>query len=60
MSPLFFISRSRFIVEFGWPAAFSLFLCLSPALYYKFVDMTINNLENTDTETISAFRFRLY
>ena len=56
----FFISRSRFIVEFGWPAAFSLFLCPSPALYYKFVDMRINNLENTDTETISAFRFRLY
>ena len=43
----------------------SLFLCLSLALYSKFVDMTIylshvNNLDNTDTETISAFRFRLY
>ena len=45
-----------FIVEFRWPASFSLFLCLSPALYYKFVDMTVHNLENTDTETISAFR----
>ena len=32
-----------FLVELRWPAAhFSLFLCLSPALYSKFVDMTIN------------------
>ena len=43
----------------------SLFLFLSPALYSKFVDMTtnlvkLNTLDNTDTETISAFRFRLY
>ena len=37
----------------------SLFLCLSLVLYSKFVDMTIY-LNNTDTETISAFRFRLY
>ena len=43
----------------------SLFLCLSLALHSKFVDMTINlsrlnTLDNTDTQTISAFRFRLY
>ena len=42
----------------------SLFLCLSLSLYSKFVDMTIkskpNVLDNTDTETISAFPFRLY
>ena len=41
------------------------FLCLFLALYSKFVDMTIklsklNTLDNTDIETISAFRFRLY
>ena len=40
-------------------------LCLSPALYSKFVDMLdneskLNTLDNTDTETISAFHFRLY
>ena len=42
----------------------SLFLRLSLALHSKFVDMTIhlllNTLDNTDTVTISAFRFRLY
>ena len=47
MSPLFFISRSRSLSPFfslsfaGLPPTFS-FLCLSPALYSKFVDMTIN------------------
>ena len=35
----------------------SLFLCLSPALYSKFVDMTINTLDKTDTET--TYRFPL-
>ena len=35
----------------------SLFLLFSLTLYSKFVDVTINL---TDTETISAFRFRLY
>ena len=34
----------------------SLFLCLSLALYSKFVDLAIT-LDNTDTERISAFRF---
>ena len=46
----------------------SLFLCLSLALYFKFVDMTIyrlnlsklNTLANSDTETIFAFLFRFY
>ena len=36
------ISVALFLFEFRWPAAFSLFLCLSLALYSKFVDMTIN------------------
>ena len=32
-----------FLVEFRWPTRpLSLFLCLSRALYSKFVDMTIN------------------
>ena len=47
------------------PRLLSPFLCLFLALYSKFVDMTIklsklNTLDNTDTETISASRFRLY
>ena len=36
------ITVALFLFEFRWPAAFSLFLCLSLALYSKFVDMTIN------------------
>ena len=36
------ISVALFLFEFRWPAAFSLFLCLSLAPYSKFVDMTIN------------------
>ena len=36
------ISVALSLVEFRWPDAFSLFLCLSLALYSKFVDMTIN------------------
>ena len=42
---------------------FSLFLCLSLSLFFKFVDMTINLsliLQTTHIETISAFRCRLY
>ena len=56
MSPLFFFSR--------WASLacrlLSLFLCLSLALYSKFVGVTINLLSTTDTQIISAFRFRLY
>ena len=65
----FFISRSKSLLPFfslsfaGLPPTFS-FLCLSLTLYSKFVDMTIYLnlilLDNTDTETISAFRFRLF
>ena len=36
------ISVALFLFEFRWPAAFSLFLCLSLAPYFKFADMTIN------------------
>ena len=42
----------------------SLFLCLSLALFSKFVghddQSKLNTLENTDTETISAFHFPLH
>ena len=44
----FFISRSKSLSPFfslsfaGLPPTFSLFLCVSLALYSKFVDMTIN------------------
>ena len=47
MSP-FSISRSRsaafFLFELRWPAAYFVFFggCLSLALYFKFVDLTIN------------------
>ena len=69
MSPLFFISRCRslspfFLLSFaGLPPTFSYSLCFSCSIFQicghdnlsKF-----NTLDNTDTETISAFRFRLY
>ena len=54
------ISVALFLVEFRWPAAFSLFLCLSPALYCKFVDMTINLslvLQKTRLFPLSGFVF---
>ena len=36
------ISVALFLVELRWPAAYFLFFCLSPVLYSKFVDVTIN------------------
>ena len=67
MSPLFLIPRSRLCRPLSrWTSLacrlLSLFLCLSPALYSKFVDILdneskLNTLENTDTETISASIF---
>ena len=70
MSPsVFFLALNPFHPFSRWASLAcrppSLFLCISLALYSKFMDMTIylshvNNLDNTDTETISAFRFRLY
>ena len=51
-----------FSLSFPGRPLLSLFLCPSLALYSKFVDneSKVNTLDNTDTETISAFRFRLY
>ena len=65
MSPLFFLSLALDLCRpfSRWASLacrlLSLFLCLSLSLYSKFVDMTIN-LSFTDTETISASRFRIY
>ena len=45
MSPLFLsLALDLFLVELRWPAAqlLSLFFCLSPALFSKFVDITVN------------------
>ena len=64
MSPWFFhlslqISVAFFLVELRWPVALlSLFLCLSLALYSKFVDMTINlSLVPQTTRIQNNFRF---
>ena len=60
MSPLFFISRSRSLSPFfslsfaGLPPTFSFSLSFSCSIFQ------ICGYDNTDTETISAFRFRLY
>ena len=62
MSPSFFISRSKSLAPLTfsrWASLacrpLSLFLCLSLALYSKFVDMTIH--PNTDAETIAVSVF---
>ena len=60
MSPLFFISRSKSLSPFfslsfaGLPPTFSFSLSFSCSIFQ------ICGYDNTDTETISAFRFRLY
>ena len=54
-----FFSLALFLIELRWPAAWlSLFLCLSPALYSKFVDMLdneskLNTLDNTNTSLLA-------
>ena len=69
MSPLFFISRSKFLSRIsslslaGLPPTFSFSLCFSCSIFQICGHdnlSKLNNLDNTDTETISAFRFRLY
>ena len=58
-SPLFFISRSRSLLPFfslsfaGLPPTFSFSLSFSSSIFQ------ICGHDDTDTETISAFRFRL-
>ena len=68
MSPLFFISRSKFLSRIsslslaGLPPTFSFSLCFSCSIFQICGHdnlSKLNTLGNTDTETISAFRFRL-
>ena len=69
MSPLFFISRSRSLLPFfsltfaDLPPTFSFSLSFSCSIFQICGHdnlSKLNNLDNRDTETISAFRFRLY
>ena len=69
MSPLFFISRSRSLLPFfsltfaDLPPTFSFSLSFSCSIFQICGHdnlSKLNTLDNTDTETISAFRFRLY
>ena len=70
MSPVFFLSlalnlcRPFFSLSFaGLPPTFSFSLSFSCSIFQICGHdnlSTLNNLDNTDTETISAFRFRLY
>ena len=69
MSPLFFISRSRSLSPFfslsfaGLPPTFSFSLSFSCSIFQICGDDNLSKLitlDNTDTETISAFRFRVY
>ena len=43
-----------------WPAAYVLFFAVFVLLYISNLWSKLNTLDNTDTETISTFRFRLY
>ena len=55
------ISVALFLVELRWPAAYFLFFSVFLLLYILNGNLSkLNTLDNTDTETISAFRFRLY
>ena len=69
MSPLFYISRSSPLSPFsslsfaGLPPTFSFSLSFSCSIFQicgHDNQSKLNTLANTDTETISAFRFRLH
>ena len=69
MSPLFFISRSKSLSPFfslsfaGLPPTFSFSLSFSCSIFQICGHdnlSKLNTLDNTDTETIYAFRFRLH
>ena len=69
MPPLFFISRSKSLSPFfslsfaGLPPTLSFSLSFSCSIFQICGHdnlSKLNTLDNTDTETISAFRFRLY
>ena len=65
MSPLFF-NLSLYIyfaLFYRWVSLACLFFSFSLSFscsIFQICGHAVNNLENTDTETISAFRFRLY
>ena len=55
------ISVALFLVELRWPAAYFLFSSVFLLLYIANGNLSkLNALDDTDTETIYAFRFRLY
>ena len=69
MSPLFFISRFKSLSPFfslsfaELPLTFSFSLSFSCSIFQICGDDNLSKLitlDNTDTETISAFRFRVY
>ena len=73
MSPLFFTSCSTelsvalFLIELRWPIAYFLFISVFLFLFlhilnswtWELIEYKLNTLDNMDTETIPAFRFRL-
>ena len=62
MSPLCFLSLALDLCRSfsRWPAAYVLFFSVLVLLYIPNLWSKLNTLDNTDTETISTFRFRLY
>ena len=70
MSPLFFLSLAPDLCRpfprlslASLPPTFSFSLCFSSAVFQicgHDNQSKLNTLDNTDTETISTFRFRLY
>ena len=62
MSPLCFLSLALDLCRSfsRWPAAYVLFFSVFVLLYIPNLWSKLNTLDNTDTETISTFRFRLY
>ena len=58
-SLLCLLSLALFLVELRWPVAYFLFFSVFQICGHD-NKSKLNTLDNTDTETISAFRFRLY
>ena len=57
-SLLCLLSLALFLVELRWPVAYFLFFSVFQICGHD-NKSKLNTLDNTDTETISAFRFRL-
>ena len=58
-SLLCLLSLALFLVELRWPVAYFLFFSVFQICGHD-NKSKLNTLDNTVTETISAFRFRLY